>query len=151
LELIMTYIVGGIAMDLPLILGAGVAKHPSKLAPYLRADAPVGAVVTGSFTPAARKPNTPAPQQWPDNWTDFEESQFMLNSWGMPNVGFEAASLALSDMSIHGAVARKLPINTRTVIIEQHDWQVPDRYTFGEDDHVIPLCAGETMQYRLAA
>jgi dihydroorotase len=54
-------------------------------------------------------------------------------------------------MSVNGALARKLPINSKKIIIEQHDWQVPERYTFGEDDHVVPLCAGETMKYRLAS
>jgi dihydroorotase len=52
-------------------------------------------------------------------------------------------------MSINGALARKVPVNTKTMIIERGDWQVPDRYVFGEDDHVVPLCAGETMLYRL--
>lgn len=92
------YIVGGVPMDLPLILGAGAAKHPSKLLSYMRADAPIGAVITGSYTPNARDGNLETPQQWPETWEEFEQQQFMLNSWGMPNVGFAEAAQALYDL-----------------------------------------------------
>ena len=97
----MSYVVGGVAMDLPVILGPGVAKHPSKLQPYMRADAPLGAVITGSYTPKGRDGNLETPQQWPDTWEDFEQTQFMLNAWGMPNVGFAEAALALLDLEVH--------------------------------------------------
>ncbi len=83
-----TYFIGGIEMQLPIILGAGVCKDPRHLIPYLRRDVSLGAVVAGSFTPDLRSQNDGI-VQWPADWTEFCEHGIGLNSFGMPNPGIE--------------------------------------------------------------
>jgi len=41
-----------------------------------------------------------------------------------------------------------LPRNTGSIILEKNDWQVPESYALG-DSTVIPLCAGQTLHWRL--
>ncbi|MEN8107620.1 MAG: dihydroorotase [Pseudomonadota bacterium] len=41
-----------------------------------------------------------------------------------------------------------LPRNTGTITLEKTDWQVPESYPLG-DSTVVPLCAGETLHWRM--
>lgn len=41
-----------------------------------------------------------------------------------------------------------LPRNTDTITLEKTDWQVPESYPLG-DSTVVPLCAGETLHWRM--
>lgn len=75
--------VGGITMDSPLILGAGVCKSPFALQAYQREDIPLGATLSGSYTLEPRKSNSPEPLM-----ASIEEVRSWLNSFGMPNEGF---------------------------------------------------------------
>ena len=84
----MSYIIGGVTMETPLILGAGVCKDPRHLIPYLHPDLPIGAVVAGSVTPEFRSGNEGV-VQWPADWTTFLEARCGVNSHGMPNLGIE--------------------------------------------------------------
>lgn len=83
-----TYFIGGLEMQLPIILGAGVCKDPRQLIPYLRPDVSLGAVIAGSFTRDERSQND-GTVQWPDDWSAFEILGIGLNSFGMPNPGIE--------------------------------------------------------------
>ena len=86
----MTTIVGGIEMQLPLILGAGVAKHPNQVFPYLYPDAPLGAALSGSYTIESREGNNGV-LMWPDDLGGLLQNGFGLNAWGMPNLGLAKA------------------------------------------------------------
>lgn len=52
--------------------------------------------------------------------------------------------------SFYGADYYRLPRNTDTVTLRREDWQVPASAGFGEH-RLVPLCAGETMKWKLAA
>ena len=52
--------------------------------------------------------------------------------------------------SFHGADFYGLPRNTATITLKREAWVVPATYPFGEHT-VVPLCAGETMRWRLDA
>lgn len=84
-----TPIIGGIPMSSPLILGAGVAKYPAHLPPYLHPDLPLGATVFGSLTLEDDRVGNlgQGTLSWPEDWTRFLEMNFGLNSFGMPNEG----------------------------------------------------------------
>lgn len=84
------FMVGGIKMELPLILGAGVAKHPSQVVPYLDCYAQLGAAVSGSYTMDLRDGNRGI-LSWPASFHDLQEQSFGLNSFGMPNIGIREA------------------------------------------------------------
>lgn len=88
------FIVGGVVMTSPLIVGAGVCKHPEAMGPYMRTDLPIGAVVTGSYTPFAREGNQ-GTIVWPATFNEVLEYGAGLNSMGMPNMGNEKAVLEL--------------------------------------------------------
>lgn len=47
-----------------------------------------------------------------------------------------------------GADFYGLPRNTETITLEKTDWQVADSYPLG-DSEVVPLCAGETLHWRV--
>ena len=47
-----------------------------------------------------------------------------------------------------GADFYGLPRNTETVTLAREGWQVPPQLPFG-DTHVVPLCAGDTLTWRL--
>jgi dihydroorotate dehydrogenase len=83
-----TSVIGGLEMQLPIILGAGVCKDPRHLVPYLRRDVSLGAVIAGSFTQGERTQNDGV-VQWPADWTEFRNRGIGLNSFGMPNPGIE--------------------------------------------------------------
>lgn len=91
----MTYIVGGIEMQFPIIVGAGACKTPQSVLPYMKRLFTLGAIVTGSYTPDARSGNDGA-LSYPDDWQKFLELQFGLNAFGMPNMGFSQAALEIS-------------------------------------------------------
>ena len=50
--------------------------------------------------------------------------------------------------SFHGADFYGLPRNTATITLEKAAWRVPDSLPFG-DDVLVPLRAGETLQWKL--
>ena len=52
--------------------------------------------------------------------------------------------------SFFGADFYRLPRNNETVTLRKENWQVPDSVGFGEY-RLVPLCAGETMKWKLAA
>ena len=66
---------------------------------------------------------------------------------------FEAAA-ALDRLeafaSFHGADFYGLPRNTDRIALEKADWRVPDSLPFG-DDVLVPLRAGETLNWRMRA
>lgn len=86
----MTIIVGGVEMSIPLILGAGVAKHPNQVLPYLHPDAPLGAALSGSYTLESREGNK-GDLMWPVDLGGLMQNGFGLNAWGMPNLGLSKA------------------------------------------------------------
>ena len=65
---------------------------------------------------------------------------------------FEAAG-ALDKLeafaSFYGADFYGLPRNTEKITLVREPWTVPERYDFG-DDKLVPLMAGETINWRLA-
>jgi dihydroorotate dehydrogenase len=71
------------------MLGAGACKRTTQLKPYLREDIALGALLLGSITPHRRTGNEEEPLQWPETWEDFLEAGYGLNSFGMPNDGFD--------------------------------------------------------------
>jgi len=51
--------------------------------------------------------------------------------------------------SRHGPDFYGLPCNGGTITLHKRDWQVPDRYPLGDTDTVIPLYAGETLEWQV--
>ena len=84
-----TFDVGGLNLDLPIILGAGVCKMPEQVLAY-QGDVPVGAVVSGSYTMIPREGNSGV-LFWPEHVDNPNELLICLNSYGMPNCGFHEA------------------------------------------------------------
>jgi dihydroorotate dehydrogenase len=84
------FTVGGIQMPLPIILGAGVAKHPNQVIDYLSLDAPLGAALSGSYTLQERDGNK-GELMWPEDLGGLMKNGFGLNAWGMPNIGLSDA------------------------------------------------------------
>jgi dihydroorotase len=76
-----------------------------------------------------------------------------LNALELYAEAFEAAG-ALGRLeafaSFHGADFYGLPRNTSTITLEKADWRVPDSLPFG-DDVLVPLRAGETLNWRMRA
>ncbi len=89
-----TWNIGGVEMTSPLIIGGGVCKSPKSNIQYDHPDLPLGAQESGSYTPEARKGNESSPQE---AWIDQIFSG--LNSWGMPNDGFDAVCQQFSQMT----------------------------------------------------
>ena len=87
------YRIGGIEMELPIIVGAGVCKTPESILPYMRPDVSVGAVFSGAYTPEDRKGNDGV-LSWPNDYGEFLRAGFGLNAFGMPNMGCGRAALA---------------------------------------------------------
>ena len=50
----------------------------------------------------------------------------------------------------NGARFYGLPENTRTITLEKREQRVPDSFAF-DDARVVPMCAGETLRWTLAA
>ncbi len=74
--------VGGLELEYPIIVGAGVCKTPESVLPYQNANLPIGAVVTGSYTPLPRAGNTGRLEFW------HPTEEWGLNAFGMPNCGY---------------------------------------------------------------
>lgn len=98
------YYVGGIKMNLPIMVGAGACKTPASILPYMRPDVSVGAVSTGSYTPLLRLGNE-GTLFWPDDFSEFTRNRFGLNSFGMPNSGFETAAKEFLPKYEHPVIA----------------------------------------------
>lgn len=98
------YLIGGVAMKLPIMVGAGACKTPASILPYMRADVSVGAVSTGSYTPDSRLGNEGV-LFWPENFSEFIQNGFGLNSFGMPNLGFEGAAKEFHKRYVHPVIA----------------------------------------------
>ena len=98
------YVIGGVEMKLPLIVGAGACKTPASILPYMRPDVSVGAICTGSYTPKQRSGNE-GKLFYPDTFSDFIRGGFGLNSFGMPNAGFEAAANEFRSQYEHPVIA----------------------------------------------
>ena len=93
------FLVGGVSMTMPIILGAGVAKHPNQVLPYLHPDAPLGAALSGSYTLESREGNN-GTLMWPADLGGLMQHGFGLNAWGMPNLGLaQAMELFPSDQT----------------------------------------------------
>ena len=96
------FIVGGVPMDLPIMVGGGVCKTPASVLPYMRSDVMVGGVETGSYTPLARTGNEGHSLSHPSSLEAVERLGFGLNAFGMPNCGFlEAFSRLQSNREKH--------------------------------------------------
>ncbi|MBK9469450.1 MAG: dihydroorotase [Gammaproteobacteria bacterium] len=52
--------------------------------------------------------------------------------------------------SLHGADFYGLPRNTRRIRLRRESWQAPASLAFGEDT-LVPMCAGETIAWRVSA
>jgi len=50
--------------------------------------------------------------------------------------------------SINGPAFYNLPVNSRTITLVKEEWQVPAEKQFGQEK-LIPLCASETLGWRL--
>ena len=76
-----------------------------------------------------------------------------LNAMELYAEAFEAAG-ALDRLeafaSFHGADFYGLPRNTATITLEKVEWRVPDSLPLG-DDVLVPLRAGETLNWRVRA
>lgn len=88
------YHVGGIEMNLPIMVGAGACKTPASMRPYMQRGVSVGAVSMGSTTPDARLCNE-GTIYWPSDVTELFRSGIGLNSFGMPNSGIEEVARQL--------------------------------------------------------
>jgi len=75
----------------PYIIGAGVCKNPDTTEIWLQ----VAPVVSGSYTAETRAGN-PGRVVYPQTLESFLEIGFGLNSYGMPNTGFQVAAKQLS-------------------------------------------------------
>lgn len=82
--------IGGVLMSSPIILGAGVAKHPNQVLSYLDPNAPLGAALSGSYTLEERSGNQ-GNLMWPEDLGGLMQNGFGLNAWGMPNLGLDQA------------------------------------------------------------
>lgn len=80
--------VGGVQMEYPLILGAGTVKYPSQLRQYNRRDLSIGAITLGSITPEPSDGNV-GTLFFPDDFGGLLSLEAGLNSFGMPNEGYE--------------------------------------------------------------
>jgi dihydroorotate dehydrogenase (fumarate) len=84
-EVTMTFIAGGVGLSsAPVMIGAGVAKQPEQAEEWLK----IGPTVAGSFTGESRGGNR-GTLFFPDSLEALVQSGFGLNSYGMPNIGFE--------------------------------------------------------------
>jgi dihydroorotate dehydrogenase (fumarate) len=91
------YSVGGLELDLPIIVGAGVCKVPEQVLAY-QGDVPVGAVVSGSYTLLQRDGNE-GTLMWPVHANDPSDLTHCLNSLGMPNCGWSKAWVKFNNIA----------------------------------------------------
>jgi dihydroorotate dehydrogenase (fumarate) len=91
----MPYQVGGITLpDGPFMIAAGVAKTPTATENWLS----VAATVSGSHTPFQQDGNE-GKLFYPDTIEEVRRLGFGLNSFGMPNVGFQEAARRLGELN----------------------------------------------------
>lgn len=83
--------VGGVRMEYPIMVGAGVCKTPTSIDPYQHPDLPIGAAIGGSYTPPAREGNSGKLSEW------IHALRSGFNGYGMPNCGQVAAVVAFSE------------------------------------------------------
>ena len=92
------YLAGGISMHhAPIMIGAGACKTPHATREWLD----VAPVVSGSYTPEPRPGNTGSRLFYPDTEEQLKKLGCGLNSFGMPNIGFSAAT---SELASHDGV-----------------------------------------------
>ncbi len=83
------FAVGGIDLDGPVMIAAGVCKTPESVGPWMASAA--SAVESGSYTPKENAGND-GKLFHPETLEEFERLGYGLNSFGMPNVGYELAA-----------------------------------------------------------
>ncbi|MFZ1720733.1 MAG: hypothetical protein WAU28_05340 [Candidatus Moraniibacteriota bacterium] len=94
------FIVGGIEMQYPIILGAGALRHPDELKQLMRPDIPLGAAGFGSVGLEASTGNPGNNLFWPPDYDKFMSVGAGHNSFGMPGAGAQAVLDALPYKSI---------------------------------------------------
>lgn len=77
-------------MESPLVVAAGLIKHPNGLKKYLDTNAPLGALVCGSLTLEPREGNR-GDLLFPGHLGEIFQNGFGLNSYGMLNIGLHEA------------------------------------------------------------
>lgn len=83
-----THVVGGVSFpNVGIMVAAGVCKIPETTMEWLK----VAPVVSGSYTPEPRAGNQGDRVVYPNTFEEVLEGGFALNSFGMPNPGFERA------------------------------------------------------------
>jgi dihydroorotate dehydrogenase len=90
-----TWHVGGVDMEYPIIVGAGVCKTPDSIDEYQNPDLPIGALVGGSYTRDGRDQNPGKPSAW------IEALKIGFNSYGMPNCGAVKAADVFAKKALH--------------------------------------------------
>ncbi len=81
------YTAGGVMLPHgPYMIGAGVCKNPTATKEWLK----VAPVVSGSYTPEPRTGNQ-GKLFYPDTLEEVRRLGYGLNSFGMPNMGYDAA------------------------------------------------------------
>jgi len=78
----------------PYMIGAGACKTPESTAKWLE----IAPVVSGSYTKEPRLGNE-GKVLWPETLEEFLEIGYGLNSYSMPNCGFDAAAKELATIS----------------------------------------------------
>ncbi|MFZ2187384.1 MAG: dihydroorotase [Candidatus Moraniibacteriota bacterium] len=119
-------------------------------------DAIIQAIVSGSQKFCAGDDTAPHPEHGPRGKAKLADcgcagAYVAPVSVPMYVAAFEAAG-ALDDrlenfMSVNGALTRDLPLNNDLIIIERKPWTVSESDDYG-DDKVVPLCAGETIEWQ---
>ncbi len=97
-------IVGGVTLEQPIMIGAGVCKTPSATWPWLQ----IAPVVSGSYTLEGRTANDGSALFYPTTETEFLHQGYGLNSFGMPNPGEESA---VKEVALYGETAQPLIIS----------------------------------------
>lgn len=86
---------GGLKLDNPIIIAAGVCKNPKDTLRWMQSIA--SAVVSGSYTEESR-PGNDGTVIYPDNEEQLHKVGFGLNSLGLPNMGIDAAIYEFKQM-----------------------------------------------------
>ncbi len=92
------FCVGGVEMDLPIIVGAGACKYLPQALKYMDPTAQVGAVTLGSITPGKSTGNE-GTLFYPPDLGSFLREGVASNSFGMPNDGYESTARLLQQYS----------------------------------------------------
>lgn len=84
------FVVGGVPMTSPLILGGGAAKTPEATEAYVQEGPTHGAAESGGYTPEPREV-LKGTVFYPPELGDFLRLRFGLNAFGLNNPGYEEA------------------------------------------------------------